>query len=502
MTPSPPLTLSPAPCRILVVLENDMYVRNFVTSGALAPILARPDAQVVLSDIVTDLAACIPAHKIAGRFTRHAGNIALTLEWNILSMRALAGRCTTFAIKTKKRLYRSASRLHGLYPLLATPLLFPLARRWFQKRFARNASLDALLAALRPALVLFPITGVESTGTELLMAGKVLGFTTLFLVNGWDNLSSKGVFPLLPDGLGVWGPQNVRHAVDIQGMAPDKIVPLGCARYEPYFLPPPPPEADASDAENSSPFPFPYVLFAGATTACDELSPLQHMEAILGQLKQTGQVAPNLTVIYRPHPWREPRSRQCPDFFDPDAFQHIQLDPQVAEAYLRNKQARRESVSARTFPALSYYPRLLRHALFVVSPMSSMTLEAALMDVPTLVLAMPDDLHKIPPNLQAAYAHFEGGQDVPGWVYVHSEAAMAQTFQRFTLALQHDGPGQRTFGPHLRSAMRQFLTFDDDAKTPGRTYAQRLEAWVAAHLQHRDAATQPDALPQTVRSRP
>jgi hypothetical protein len=457
----------------LVVLENDMYVRNFVTSGALDGLLARGDCRLAPSELVTLLPEALRARGFEPEqfittqpYTRHSANIALTVEWNILSMRAMAKSSRTFAIKTQKQLYRSRSKWSRLYPVLALPTVFKwISQPWFIRRFQPNPSLKALIETHRPQVVVFPVTGVESTGTELVALSKAYGFKTLFMSNGWDNLSSKGIMPLLPDVMGVWGPQSAQHAITCQGMPadqPQRIALLGCARYEDYFKqadgPPPPPI-----------FEFPYLLFAGATVACDELTSLRQLDQQLDALKQAGQCPIDLTLIYRPHPWREPRNKRCDDTFDPDQFKHCQLDPQVAEAYLNNKRLKKEAVSANHYPTLTYYTSLLQHALMVVSPMSSMTLEAALFNVPTLILAMDDGLHRIPPHLQAQYSHFNGGRDVPGWVYVDHQRDLSQGFNTLLKAVIADTPKKKYFAPQLRQAMKRFLQWDDS-----QSYAQRL----------------------------
>ena len=122
----------------------------------------------------------------------------------------------------------------------------------------------------KPKLAIFPITGVESTGYELIELSRRHDFRTLFLVNGWDNLSSKTVFGALPDYMGLWGQQSLEDAVTIHGLTVDRGFLLGCARYEPYF-------GDRDQAE--APFPFRYAVFAGSTTACDE------REIMMGQLR-------------------------------------------------------------------------------------------------------------------------------------------------------------------------------------------------------------------------
>lgn len=447
---------------ILFVLENDMYVRNFVTSGVLNGLIAahkegKNAFSIVASELVEKMRDAIPSEFFGGQFTRIKKNIKYTYECNVASMRALRHLSKTYDIKTQKKLY--ASKHEWLYRLLANPYTAQHIRRYFASKFKRNESLESLIRQHQPKLVIFAVTGVEATGTELVHLSKQYGFKTLFLVNGWDNLSSKGVFPLLPDDMGVWGPQTFLHAIQIQGMSPSHTHLIGCSRYEDYL-------AQGQQAL-PSPFDFPYILFAGATVACDELRPLHLLDDSLSRLG-----IPNLKIIYRPHPWREQRHPNCADYFDPADFKHVILDPQIAAVYSEGKQTGQEGVARAEYPSLSYYPQLVKNATFVISPMSSMTLEAALFDIPTLVLAMDDGFHKIPSHLQAQYTHFEGGREIKGWHYVDTYETLQSQFE--ALLNQVQATYLKLRQPGLQHAMRYYLYQDT------RSYQQRLTELVTA----------------------
>src|SRR5687767_112491 len=87
------------PVKILAVIENDMYVRNFVTSGALNCLIQRDDFGIAVSEVVVKLRDEIPSDKLVGAYTRSAANIRLTYIFNKLSMRALRKKSATFRIK-------------------------------------------------------------------------------------------------------------------------------------------------------------------------------------------------------------------------------------------------------------------------------------------------------------------------------------------------------------------------------------------------------------------
>jgi hypothetical protein len=450
-----PAAATPKGFPILILLERDEYVRNFITSGAFDRVLAGGEAVICTSDAVKAMSAALPESVLGGSYRRSIRNEGLIHHFFQVSMRALRKRSATLDVKTRVG-WPGKQRLSLLcgYTLLSLPPFYGLLKGRMAGLFEIDPALEELVRRHAPGLVVFPLTGVEGTAPALVKLSRKYGFKTLFLQNGWDNLSSKGVFPLLPDYLGVWGPQSLMDAVSIQGMPDHRLFTLGSAKYEDYLR--------RTNAEHS-PFSHPYVLFAGSFTPCDEVAPLRVLEEVLDERGETG-----LKVVYRPHPWRGEK-HHASEVFRPQEFRHVVLDPQVAAEYLKQVNAGDDAPFFPTnYPPLDYYPSLLNHARFVVSPMSSMVLEAALYDVPAIVLAHRDDTHLISPHLQARYRHFEGGEEVPGWFYIRDLEALRTRFRQALRDLAGEGPEQRGFRPALSTAVRHYLFRD------GRSYAEHL----------------------------
>lgn len=450
--------------RIIAFIENDMYVRNFITSGAFDLLMQRDDFAIALAENIKRLRDAIPPERVCGIFKRNPVNINLIYNFNQVSMRALRHKSTTFDIKARVNWF--GPKDPSLFKPTYSQQEMENIRQQILNSFQRNPSVEAIIQAEQPELVIFPITGVEATGTELIQLSQPYNFKTLFLVNGWDNLSSKGVFPTLPDYLGVWGPQSMLDAVEIQGMPFEGIHLLGCSRYEDYFV-----------AENAAEkiFDFKYALFAGACTPCDEITPLRRMDSMLSQMG-----VQDFKIVYRPHPWRN--KRECFDSFEPEKYAHTIIDPQVSEGYFGEKARGTESCSSQNYPELKYYPSLINHTAFVISPMSSMLLEAALFDVPAIVLAYDDGVHAIPASAQARFKHFEGAENIPGWFFVHEAEEIEPVFEHLVAQLREDSPESRTYRPVLSHAMKKYLHED------GLSYAQRLYLTVEQILLQQDQA--------------
>lgn len=460
--------------KVLVLLENDMYVRNFLTSGALDDLIARGDVGLAISERVTALLDAVPVEHLVGRYTRSDANVRTVYTANKLSMLAQSEKSRTFEIK-------ATAGWMGAYSAGERRFVYERGldgiRDALLVRLERNPTLEAIIERERPDLVIAPFTGVEATPTELAQLAPRHGFRTLLLVNGWDNLSSKGVFLTRPDYLGAFGPQSAVDAVEIQGMAPHRVLLMGCARYEPYFR---------AASEMPAPIDGPYAVFAGCSLECDELTPLHAIDRVLRARDS------NLRVLYRPHPWRAPRA--CDDVFRPDAFTHVRLDPQVEASYYAAKENGTESVSSSSYPSLDYYPALLRNAAFVVSTLSSLIVEAGIFDVPALLLAHDDGVHAISARDIARFRHFDGAEDVPGWHHVYAldelEGAFAEMLARYV-----SGGDARVSRPPVRAAIRHYLHWDERAY--GRRLldaARQILVLPISSRAHADAAMEPARL--------
>lgn len=442
--------------KILAVVDNDLYFRNFVLSGALDKVRQNHKFLLALSDAVVKLRSSTPLAFNIANYKRNEENKDHVKVFNQISMRYFKGKSSTFAIKTQK--YKAGFRDELFFNIFSKPFSFQWAKRIILSKIKRNKGLEKVVRAFKPDLVLFPTSGYEATGMELILMSKKYEqdssankFKTFFLTNGWDNLSSKGVMLLNPDYLGLWGPQALIDAVTIHGMKDYRCFLLGCSRYESYF----------SSNKTTKIFPFKYILFAGSTTATDEITPLKVCDEVLSRLKTK-----NIKIVYRPHPMRAKRVNF--DYFEKNEYKNVVIDPQLEESYYEDKKTGRESGAAQNFPDLNYYPSLLKNALFIVSPLSSMLVEAGIFDVPALVLAHKDS-NPIPASLQARWRHFEGAEEIPGWFFAHDLNQIKNTFKTLLMKFKNESAKNRGYNGILSSAIKKYLYFDS------RFYKDRLD---------------------------
>ena len=422
--------------RVLVLMPGSGHVRNLLRSGGLDATLTAHDCVFAVPagfDAPADLAEIKRRGEIIGTYAsdpereRLHGLLFDALMWRhrrrsrtfLYRWQRTAGvnrivrtRGPWVRIKSSARwtlwVMRKWTPVRTV--LLGSAVIHPIARRLLERRIGHDPDLRTLVARAAPDLVILPTNAYEAVGMDLVRLTRGTSVRTLFLVDNWDNLSSKTLLWARPDHLAVWGEQSAEHAVEIQGMAASDVSVVGTARFGDYYA--------ARATPPASPYPFPYVLFVGAALANDELAVLRQLDDLLEARADDD----GLRVVYRPHPWQQPRAVDAE--FEPTAFRHVVLDRQFIE------EAPARSGDQRDFqPDLGWYPALLVNARLVMGPLTTMLLEGSVCRRRVLALAHDDGVHfTTPSQAYRWYRHFEGVETIEGFTLCHDLTELPDLF--------------------------------------------------------------------------
>ena len=442
--------------RILILISGDYYVRNFVSSRAFSELDGDGHELYYLSAPLRHPALLEQQRHYLGAIPIEPRRRRLYTDLSYVLMFGYRNRSSTFRIKANTK-FRLRDRMK--YTALAAPGLRALTCSTLMRLAGENQPLKQMLLDVRPDLVIAPSAVIDPLLIDVARLGKRLQIPTLFLISGWDNLSSKLVFPESPDYLAVWGEDSVRHAKTIHEMDHGRVFVIGAPIYDAYV--------QAARERVPAPYPFRYVLFAGCAIPFDEISALRALEAVMESRGIT-----DFKIVYRPHPWRQRRS--CFDVFEPQEYKHVIMDEQVREAYVRTTATQDYEAAKGFMPSLDYYPPLLCHADFVICPLSTMVVESAICETPVLVIAYDDHVHPLSGDKALGQEHFKGIETIEGFRLCRDFGRLAEDF----LAMVERG--RRLEQDHgrrvsLRQQIRRYLYFDE------RTYAKRLRDLVS-HL--------------------
>ena len=335
-------------------------------------------------------------------------------------------RITRFAMELRKRLQGKRSELtvaqvvklpfsvawNVIVRERAWPLLIPLLSAVYSKGLTRwllppsSAQLDKIVLEASPDLIIMPSNAYNPECLDVVRAAEKVGAKTLFLIDNWDNLSSKSVFYHRPDFLAVWGEQSRAHAVNIHGFRKEQVSIIGTPRFDIY-------QGEGGDR----PFPFHYALFTGCFLHFDEVECLELLEA---EMVRAGDFYKDLRIVYRPHPWREKRFNEK-RILD---MKRVVVDPQLKTSVLSGR------VDTGFQPQLGYYPRLIKHAEFIMGPLTTMLIEGAICGRNILAIAYHDGSFTSPWMAYQHYEHFIGLADIRGIKICTDRSSLATQFRQ------------------------------------------------------------------------
>ena len=412
--------------RIAIVISCNLFVRSYLTNDALDDIKENYDCSLIVSEDVTHRTQCDSWQET--RFFKSAPeasglhykifNLLLWKNRNIVSsfkfrlMRLFPAKLN-LTFSSDKTLSQKAIRIpwrilvfcHGflrklLYCFLSSKPVFPWYFSFLTKRLPKNESLEKAVREAAPDLLLFPSSAYDPEGNDLIPIARSLNIPVCFLVDNWDNLSSKTILWRKPDFIATWGDQSCEHAVHIQGFEKKQVFKLGTPRFDQYFM--------LRDTDSLPPlFDFSYILFVGTALASNEAEALAVLNDII---ERHQELFAGVKVLYRPHPWR-----QGADSILGKGLKHVMIDPQLQDAYASG---RRDTDSV--MPDLAYYPRLLQHTQFVMGGLTSMLIESLIFRKRFLALVHDDnELVSNQKNALHYFVHFKGLEQIDAVHFCH-----------------------------------------------------------------------------------
>jgi hypothetical protein len=108
--------------------------------------------------------------------------------------------------------------------------------RAFEEWVRPNPQIVRWLKNNRPdVMVASPVNMRFSTEVEYVKAAKALGIPTVVTVYSWDNLTTKGLFAVIPDLTLVWNRTQFDEATNIHDIPAEKIIITGAAFFDKWF---------------------------------------------------------------------------------------------------------------------------------------------------------------------------------------------------------------------------------------------------------------------------
>jgi hypothetical protein len=340
-------------------------------------------------------------------------------------------RLTRYFVGRKASIFYSVLALPGIYYLF----------RWstYEQVNRLPSKMDDLVKRLQPDVLVHPTVFDGYFINDFVLIGRRLKIPTVAIMNSWDNPSSKRSVVGVPDLVLVWGPQTQAHAVTYMGIEPNRAISFGAAQFDVYRRP-----ARISRTQFCAEYKIDprkkILLYAGSSKVTDEFEHLRMIEdgIVRGELS-------DMVVVYRPHPWGNAGYKG--ERIIGHQWRHVVID-KTMRAYLEDVAAGKKTAYladyADTHDLLSCVDAL-------VSPLSTIILEAALHGKPVLCL-MAEGARGSSFDLQKQLVHFRDMYDCPSILMAHGENELLPKLVKLIAHV-----GDAAFAASLRSACQHFV---------------------------------------------
>ncbi len=281
---------------------------------------------------------------------------------------------------------------HRMYRKVLPALLRPLDRI----RSLRTPALSRLLGLLRvieravpvsprvlrflreqrpDVVIVSPLVDAASDQVDTVRAARTAGIPVIAAIASWDNLTNKGHMRVEPDLVTVWNRHQKAEAVDLHGIAPERVVMTGAQLFDRWFDREPGMARAEFCRMVGLPDDRPFILFTGSSVFIARSAyEVPFVRRWIEGLRQSGD--PRLrdaAVLVRPHPFN-PEAWMTADVSD--------LGPVAIWPRARYTPAAEEARS-------SLFDSLF-HCEAVVGINTSAMIEAAILGKPVLSILSPE----------------------------------------------------------------------------------------------------------------
>mgnify|MGYP005988648957 CR=1 FL=1 len=356
--------------RLIFIIDSDLYIRNYFKTGFIKKLSKIHDIFFIFSDEVNNKTFIKKNKNFLGYYSFSIFKKRVYYLFNNILLWKFRNRSSSFVfrfyrlldfhgfpikIKAKSKLKLKTILIKIYTKFFSINFFFEILKKILNNELFLNKNISNYIKKIKPDLVLYPTNAFEPLVSEIPIICKNYDIKSYFLVDNWDNLSSKSILINQPDYISVWGRQTARHAKKIQGISSKKIFINGTPRYESFF--------EKRDSKFKNIYGNKkYILFLGTSLKFDEETVVKKIDKIL---IKNNIFFNNCYLVYRPHPWR-----QSNDLININELKKTIIDKQVSKNYLK--------LNFKTIfqPNLEYYPALLSNAEFVLGGLTSMMIEA------------------------------------------------------------------------------------------------------------------------------
>lgn len=390
--------------KIAIFIDHDIVIRHFIHSGAFLKLAEKHKVDFVLPPLGHRRVTLNPSKYIGNaKIIRLKENIKSRRIWarmeQVLIMKPSFKKRDKDLRKTWRLVMNWKAEI--LNTFLGMPIifnLFSIFTRWNSKKNP-NIALFNLLKKNNYDVIINPGIPGGLFINDLFINSKKLNIPLIFIMNSWDNPSAGKFASGKPNFYLAWGTQTSRHAHEYLNISKSRIRSFGAAQFEIYRSKPKIDKNTFLKNHNIKPN-TKIILYAGGSLGTNEF---EHLKLIEKEIEK-GKYGDTI-IIYRPHPWGGGGNRG--DEIFNHSWNYVRIENSM-RSYL-------ESISKEgyklSFPDYSDTHVVLTYVDFVISPLSTILIEAAIHGKPIICFLPMEDIQA--KHFQTVYSlpHFREFQN-------------------------------------------------------------------------------------------
>ena len=398
--------------RIVLLFDSVFAYRSYSESGVHSEISSRYETEFIFVDTNGNNISEIwfPANNAyylrLSRASQAFLSFFATAYWQRKSRESNSFRVRIASLLVGRRLFYSEPkkgrpRIFSIKTLLGVSLgRLNISAPRMAYRIA-GVSIGKCLKQVNPDLILYTTLGGGIGLSDVIqVASDSISAKTLVLIDNWDNIYSKAVFNFSPDQVAVWNQRAKDFAFEVHHVPNENISVLPSFRLNHLI--------EGFQKESSRPS---YVLFAGGS---------MHISFDARWLKtlheELAKINPTLPLKYLPHPMNYQNLPKI-DFL----IKELGIDLAWGVA----------SENGKVLPPLDLYPRLYKGSLCVISPLSTISLEAAILGIDSIGIDFFDVFEGASRSAFETFEHYWDLREYENFTLVNNENEMQTILQKY-----------------------------------------------------------------------
>jgi hypothetical protein len=212
--------------------------------------------------------------------------------------------------------------------------------RMVERALPWQPEIDGIMREYQPDLVVVtPMLDLGSRQIDVLRSARAFGARTVLSIGSWDHLSSKGRISELPDRVLVWNETQVREAVELHDVPPDRLVVVGAQCYDQWFNRVPARTREQFCGMLKLPADRPFLLYACSALYPHTPTEAQFVRRWIEEIRASDDpLLRTAAILVRPHPTRleEWNEVDLSDLSDVTVYGSLPVDERSKEDYFES----------------------------------------------------------------------------------------------------------------------------------------------------------------------